>query len=59
MLFLLEGTLTIVVAFIGYFWLPHSVETAWFLTPEERQYASARVVRDRDIQNAPAAVQED
>ncbi|KAI5377805.1 hypothetical protein AA0117_g5639 [Alternaria alternata] len=58
-LFLLEGTLTIVVAFIGYFWLPHSVETAWFLTPEERQYASARVVRDRDIQNAPAAVQED
>ncbi|CAN9469607.1 unnamed protein product [Alternaria alternata] len=58
-LFLLEGTLTIVVAFIGYFWLPHSIETAWFLTPEERQYASARVVRDRDIQNAPAAVQED
>ena len=58
-LFLLEGTLTIVVAFIGYFWLPHSVETAWFLTPEERRYASSRVVRDRDIQNAPAAVQED
>jgi MFS family permease len=58
-LFLLEGILTIVVAFVGYFWLPHSVETAWFLTPEERRYASARVVRDRDIQNAPAAVQKD
>lgn len=53
-LFLLEGSLTIIVAFAGFFWLPHSVETAWFLTPEERQYASSRVVRDRDMQNAPA-----
>ncbi|KAF1843160.1 MFS general substrate transporter [Cucurbitaria berberidis CBS 394.84] len=53
-LFLLEGTLTVVVAFLGYFWLPHSVETAWFLTPEERQHASSRVVRDRDMQNVPA-----
>jgi hypothetical protein len=57
-LFLLEGTLTIVVAFIGYFWLPHSVETAWFLTPEERRYASSRVVRDRDVQNTTATGQE-
>ncbi|CAO2653343.1 Nn.00g027540.m01.CDS01 [Neocucurbitaria sp. VM-36] len=53
-LFLLEGSLTVIVAFAGFFWLPHSVETAWFLTPEERQYASSRVVRDRDMQNAPA-----
>ncbi|KAH7371687.1 major facilitator superfamily domain-containing protein [Pyrenochaeta sp. MPI-SDFR-AT-0127] len=50
-LFLLEGTLTVVLAMIGYFWLPHSVETAWFLTPEERLYAKSRVVQDRDIQN--------
>ncbi|KAF1834734.1 MFS general substrate transporter [Decorospora gaudefroyi] len=58
-LFLLEGSLTIVVAFAGYFWLPHSAETAWFLTPEERRYASLRVIRDRDMQNASARSQEE
>lgn len=44
-------------ALVGYFVLPHSVETAWFLTPEERQYASFRVLRDRDLQNTSATVQ--
>lgn len=58
-LFLLEGSLTIVFAFAGYFWLPHSVETAWFLTPEERQYASFRVLRDRDMQNTSDALHTD
>lgn len=52
-LFLLEGSLTIIVAVVGYLWLPHSVETAWFLTPEERAYASSRVVRDRMEQSEP------
>lgn len=56
-LFLLEGSLTIVVAFAGYFWLPHSVDTAWFLTAEERQYASSRIIRDRNIQITAAATQ--
>ena len=51
-LFVLEGSLTIIVAFVGYFWLPHSVDTAWFLTPEERLYASTRVIRDRELQTA-------
>jgi hypothetical protein len=46
-LFLLEGALTVVVALVGYVWLPHSVETAWFLTPDERRYASSRVLKDR------------
>ncbi|KAF1994715.1 MFS general substrate transporter [Amniculicola lignicola CBS 123094] len=50
-LFLLEGGLTIVVALAGYLWLPHSVETAWFLTPDEKKYASARVIQDRASQN--------
>jgi MFS family permease len=58
-LFLLEGSLTIVVAFAGFFWLPHSVDTAWFLTPEERQYASSRVIRDRDMQNTSATTHSD
>ncbi|KAF3006753.1 hypothetical protein E8E13_009942 [Curvularia kusanoi] len=53
-LFLLEGGLTVAVALLGYFWLPHSVETAWFLTPEERRYASSRVVKDRAAQETAA-----
>ncbi len=53
-LFLLEGSLTVIVALAGYFWLPHSVETAWFLTPEERRYASSRVVKDRAAQEGSA-----
>lgn len=50
-LFFLEGVLTIIVAVIGYFWLPHSAGTAWFLTPDEREYATQRVVRDRSSQS--------
>ncbi|KAF1925496.1 MFS general substrate transporter [Didymella exigua CBS 183.55] len=46
-LFLLEGGLTMAVALAGYAWLPHSVETAWFLTPAERRYAAKRMLRDR------------
>ncbi|KAF2680263.1 MFS general substrate transporter [Lentithecium fluviatile CBS 122367] len=46
-LFLLEGGLTVVIALVGYFWLPHNVETAWFLTPAQREYASTRVIQDR------------
>ncbi|KAF2703328.1 MFS general substrate transporter [Pleomassaria siparia CBS 279.74] len=49
-LFMLEGSLTIIVAATGFFWLPHSAETAWFLTPEERRYASERILRDRTSQ---------
>jgi MFS family permease len=53
-LFLLEGVLTSLIAIVGYFWLPHSVETAWFLTPEERQYAFFRIIKDRSAQVEPA-----
>ncbi|KAF1958437.1 MFS general substrate transporter [Byssothecium circinans] len=49
-LFLLEGVLTAVTAIAGYFWLPHTVETAWFLTPEERKYASSRIIEDRSAE---------
>ena len=58
-LFLLEGCITVAVAFAGYFWLPHNAETAWFLAPKERQYASTRVVQDRDRQNTPDETQKD
>jgi hypothetical protein len=53
---MLEGTLTMIVALVGYFWLPHSAETAWFLTPQEREYASTRILRDRDAQTVSAVL---
>lgn len=39
--------------------LPHNVETAWFLTTEERKYASTRVLQDRNIQNVSASFSHD
>lgn len=56
-LFLLEGCLTAVVAVIGFFWLPHSAETAWFLTPKERRYAASRIIADREAQTASTVIQ--
>ncbi|KAF2757909.1 MFS general substrate transporter [Pseudovirgaria hyperparasitica] len=47
-LFLLEGCGTIVVALIGFFWLPKSAGSAWFLSHEERKWADTRIQRDRD-----------
>ncbi|ORY06138.1 major facilitator superfamily domain-containing protein [Clohesyomyces aquaticus] len=52
-LFLLEGGLTIITALVGYFVLPHSAETAWFLTKEERVYASERIIQDRSVDATP------
>lgn len=46
LLFLFEGGLTILVGIIVLFILPKSLETAWFLTPLERQHAFNRMQRD-------------
>ncbi|CAD0090761.1 unnamed protein product [Aureobasidium vineae] len=35
------------VAFVGFFWLPHSANTAWFLTADERLVAEERIRRDQ------------
>lgn len=42
-LFLIEGCMTMVVALVGFFWLPHSADTAWFFTAQEQ-----RIRLDRD-----------
>ncbi|KAK2807360.1 hypothetical protein FQN51_003186 [Onygenales sp. PD_10] len=47
-LFLVEGLLTLAIAFIGFFWLPRSVGTAWFLNEEERIWAEKRILMDRN-----------
>ncbi|KAF3008273.1 hypothetical protein E8E14_002904 [Neopestalotiopsis sp. 37M] len=45
-LFIIEGALTVLIAIIGYFWLPASSSTAWFLTDHERTVARLRSLRD-------------
>ncbi|KAH0548042.1 hypothetical protein GP486_008216, partial [Trichoglossum hirsutum] len=46
-LFLVEGGMTLVVALIGFFWLPHGPGSAWFLRADERELAERRVLNDR------------
>ncbi|EEH44217.2 uncharacterized protein PADG_00506 [Paracoccidioides brasiliensis Pb18] len=52
-LFLVEGCLTIVIAIIGFFWLPRSAGTAWFFKTEERAWAEQRILIDRDVADYP------
>ena len=47
-LFLIEGCTTMVIALIGFLWLPHSADTAWFLNVQERKWAEQRIRLDRD-----------
>lgn len=47
-LFMIEGCCTIVVALVGFVWLPHSADSAWFFTPEEREWAETRIRQDRE-----------
>lgn len=42
----IEGLLTFVAGVASYFLLPNSVETAWFLKPEERELAKGRLRND-------------
>ncbi|KAF2155052.1 MFS general substrate transporter [Myriangium duriaei CBS 260.36] len=46
-LFLIEGFSTMAIAVVGFFWLPHNAGSAWFLSPEERVCAEARLSVDR------------
>lgn len=46
-LFLIEGTLTIIIAVSGYFWLPTGPGACWFFSAEENQWAEFRILKDR------------
>jgi MFS family permease len=50
-LFLIEGCTTMVVAVMGFFWLPHSADTAWFFAEQEKQWAEQRIKLDRKNNN--------
>lgn len=45
-LFIIEGVLTCVVAVVSWFLLPAGPGSAWFLSQEERQFATERMRRD-------------
>ncbi|KAF1985318.1 MFS general substrate transporter [Aulographum hederae CBS 113979] len=45
-LFFLEGAITVVIALVGFFWLPQSARTAWFLRKDEREWAEERIRLD-------------
>ncbi|KAK5110990.1 hypothetical protein LTR62_005365 [Meristemomyces frigidus] len=47
-LFVIEGCTTMAVALLGFFWLPHSAETAWFFNSRERVWAEQRIRLDHD-----------
>ncbi|KAK8225481.1 major facilitator superfamily domain-containing protein [Phyllosticta capitalensis] len=47
-LFILEGCATVITAIISFFWLPNRPKNAWFLSPEERDWAEERIRQDRD-----------
>jgi hypothetical protein len=58
-LFLLEGGSTIILALIGFVWLPHNAKTAWFLSPAERAWAEERIKRDMDGGILPQVINEE
>lgn len=46
LLFIIEGSLTCIVAIVGFFWLPGTPESAWFLNDSEKLAARMRMLRD-------------
>jgi hypothetical protein len=45
-LFLIEGALTCLLALVAWLWLPNGPGSAWFLRPEEREFAVERMKQD-------------
>ncbi|KAJ5338931.1 hypothetical protein N7452_005659 [Penicillium brevicompactum] len=45
-LFIIEGSMTLITGIVGFFLLPHSAPTAWFLSDREKAAATARLLRD-------------
>ncbi|CAG5164230.1 uncharacterized protein ALTATR162_LOCUS6625 [Alternaria atra] len=45
-LFIIEGSLTVLVAILAWFWLPQGPGSAWFLNAEEQGFAVQRIIKD-------------
>ncbi|VEU24378.1 DEKNAAC105537 [Brettanomyces naardenensis] len=46
--FLIAGCLTLVAGLLFFFLVPHSPESAWFLTPREREISRKRILAESD-----------
>ncbi|KAE8833427.1 hypothetical protein HRS9139_05246 [Pyrenophora teres f. teres] len=45
-LFIIEGSLTILIALVAWFWLPRGPGSAWFLNSDEQKFAVRRIQKD-------------
>ncbi|KAF5645801.1 major facilitator superfamily transporter [Fusarium tjaetaba] len=45
-LFIIEGTMTVCLGVLAFWWLPADPQSAWFLTEEEKHVARQRALRD-------------
>ncbi|RFU26093.1 hypothetical protein B7463_g10247, partial [Scytalidium lignicola] len=57
-IFIIEGLITVVAGILSYFMLPNAIETAKFLTEEERLYAIERLAGDKPLGPAGEAGEE-
>jgi MFS family permease len=57
-LFVIEGVATVILALIGFFWLPHNARSAWFLKDDERRWAEERIERDQMSQSTSSHASE-
>ncbi|KAL6165874.1 hypothetical protein ACJQWK_09089 [Exserohilum turcicum] len=48
-LFIIEGSITVFIAFIAWFWLPKGPASAWFLTSDEQVFATQRIMQDNAL----------
>lgn len=48
-LFIIEGAITGFFALIALFWLPVGPGSAWFLNPQDREYAAERIRIDTEL----------
>lgn len=48
-LFIIEGTATSFLALIAWIWMPLGPGSAWFLKPQEREYATHRIQADNAL----------
>nr|RBR00763.1 hypothetical protein FVER53263_10998 [Fusarium verticillioides] len=45
-LFIIEGTMTVILGILAFWWLPADPQSAWFLSEEEKHVARQRALRD-------------
>lgn len=50
-LYIIEGILSIAAAPLTFFWIPNSIEQAWFLSPKQKQLTIKRIEQNKAFYN--------